>query len=146
MRALPGADLRELAEIEAHITQGVSLPLLTPPSSNSYVNTPSVAENADAVRTRLREYMQFGALLRLPADTPLLTAGLRIQPLHVIIKAGKMPRLVIDLSRNLNDHLQYEYFRYSCVDDAVEASVPGCWYAHVRLWASCITSLICLSA
>ena len=67
----------------------MSLPLLTPPSSNSYVNTPSVAENADAVRTRLREYIQFGALLRLPADTPLLTEGLRIQPLHVIIKAGK---------------------------------------------------------
>lgn len=139
MRALPGADLRELAEIEAHITQGVSLPLLTPPSPNSYVNTPSVAENADAVRTRLREYMQFGALLRLPADTPLLTEGLRIQPLHVIIKAGKKPRLVIDLSRNLNDHLQYEYFRYSCVDDAVEASFPGCWYGKLDL-SNCFLS------
>jgi hypothetical protein len=139
MRALPGADLRELAEIETHITQGVSLPLLTPPSSNSYVNTPSVAENADAVRTRLREYMQFGALLRLPADTPLLTEGLRIQPLHVIIKAGKKPRLVIDLSRNLNDHLQYEYFRYSCVDDAVEASLPGCWYGKLDL-SNCFLS------
>ena len=56
MRALPGADLRELDEIQAHVTQGVSLPLLTPPSS-SYVNTQSVAEKADAVRTRLREYM-----------------------------------------------------------------------------------------
>jgi len=126
MRAQPGADLRELAEIEAHITQGVSLSLLSLPSTDSYANTPTVAENADAVRTRLREYMQFGAVTRLPADTPLLAEGLRIQPLHVIIKAGKKPRLVIDLSRNLNDHLQFDYFRYSCVNDAVEASFPGC--------------------
>ena len=139
MRARPDADLRELAEIEAHITQGVSLPLLTSPSINSYVNTPTVAENADAVRTRLREYMQFGAVTRLPADTPLLAEGLCIQPLHVIIKAGRKPRLVIDLSRNLNDHLQYDYFRYSCVDDAVEASFPGCFYGKLDL-SNCFLS------
>ena len=139
MRAQPGADLRELADIEAHITQGVSLPLLTPPSTTSYANTPSVADNADAVRKRLGEYMQFGALTRLPADTLLDEDGLRIQPLHVIIKTGKKPRLVIDLSRNLNDHLQYEYFRYSCVDDAVEASFPGCWYGKLDL-SNCFLS------
>jgi len=139
MRAQPGADLGELAEIEAHITKGVSLPLLTIPSTDSYVNTPSVAENADAVRTRLHEYMQFGAVNLLPADTPLLAEGLRIQPLHVIIKTGKKPRLVIDLSRNLNDHLQYDYFRYSCVDDAVEASFPGCWYGKLDL-SNCFLS------
>ena len=139
MRARPGADLRELAEIEAHITQGVSLPLLTSPSTTSYANTPSVTENADAVRTRLREYMRFGAVTRLPADTPLLAESLCIQPLHVIIKAGRKPRLVIDLSRNLNDHLQYDYFRYSCVDDAVEASFPGCWYGKLDL-SNCFLS------
>ena len=125
MRAQPGADHTELSAIEAHITQRVSLPLLTPPSSTSYVNTPSVAEHADAVRARLREYEQFGAVIRLPADTSPTDSDLRIQPLHVIIKAGKKPRLVIDLSRNLNDHLQYNYFHYSCVDDAVEASHPS---------------------
>ena len=36
-----------------------------------------------------------------------------VQPLHVIIKPDKKPRMVIDLSRNLNDHLQYEYFSYA---------------------------------
>ena len=70
--------------------------------------------------------MQFGAVVQLPTDAHRTDDGLRIQPLHVIIKAGKKPRLVIDLSRNLNDHLEYEYFQYSCVDDAVEASHPGC--------------------
>ena len=139
MRAQPGADLRELADIEAHITQGVSLPLITSPSIDSYTNTPSVAQHADAVRKRLREYMQFGALVRLPAHTSLHDSSLRIQPLHVIIKDGKKPRLVIDLSRNLNDHLQYDYFRYSCVDDAVEASSPGCWYSKLDL-SNCFLS------
>jgi len=139
MRAQPGADLRELAEIEEHITTGVSLFLLTVPTTDSYANTPSVTQNAEAVRTRLHEYMQFGAVIRLPADTPLQAEGLRIQPLHVIIKAGKKPRLVIDLSQNLNDHLQYDYFRYSCVDDAVEASWPGCWYGKLDL-SNCFLS------
>ena len=139
MRAQPGADLRELADIEAHITQGVSLPLITSPSIDSYTNTPSVAQHADAVRKRLREYMQFGALVRLPAHNSLHDSSLRIQPLHVIIKDGKKPRLVIDLSRNLNDHLRYDYFRYSCVDDAVEASSPGCWYGKLDL-SNCFLS------
>ncbi len=54
-------------------------------------------------------------------------------------KTGKKPRLVIDLSRNLNDHLEYEYFTYSCVDDAVEASHPGCWYGKLDL-SNCFLS------
>jgi hypothetical protein len=139
MRAQPGADQKELDEIESHITHGVSLPLLTTPSSMSYANTPSVHQSADAVRDRLREYMQFGAVIELPSDTSLTAEGLRVQPLHVIIKEGKKPRLVIDLSRNLNDHLEYEYFHYSSVDDAVEASHPGCWYGKLDL-SNCFLS------
>ena len=83
--------------------------------------------------------MDFGAVVRLPGDTAHPADDLRIQPLHVIIKTGRKPRLVIDLSRNLNDHLQYEYFRYSSVDDAVEASFPGCWYGKLDL-SNCFLS------
>jgi hypothetical protein len=139
MRAQPGADLRELAEIESHITHGVSLPLLSNPSTVVYANTPTVMQHASEVRSRLLEYMQFGAVIRLPADAHLTDDTLRVQPLHVIIKAGKKPRLVIDLSRNLNDHLEYEYFQYSSVDDAVEASHPGCWYGKLDL-SNCFLS------
>ena len=139
MRLQPGADQLELSEIEAHITQGVSLPLLSSPSDVAYSNTPTVAQHADDVRARLLEYMQFGAVIQLPSDAHLADNSLRIQPLHVIIKAGKKPRLVIDLSRNLNDHLQYEYFTYSCVDDAVEASHPNCWYGKLDL-SNCFLS------
>ena len=139
MRAQPDANLQELADIEAHITQGVSLPLVSTPTTVVYANTPTVLQHASAVRARLREYMDFGAVIQLPTDAHLADDSLRIQPLHVIIKAGKKPRLVIDLSRNLNDHLEYEYFTYSCVDDAVEASHPGCWYGKLDL-SNCFLS------
>ena len=139
MRAQPGADQHELSIIEAHLTEGISLPLVSAPSTVTYSNTPTVVQHAGDVRTRLREYMQFGAVRRLPTDAHLSDSSLRIQPLHVIIKAGKKPRLVIDLSRNLNDHLEYEYFNYSSVDDAVEASHPGCWYGKLDL-SNCFLS------
>jgi hypothetical protein len=137
MRLEPNADLNELAEIEAHITEGITLPFLSEPAVLSYTNTPTVQQHEAVVRRRLHEYMEFGAVIELPPSTDL--SDLRIQPLHVIIKEGKKPRLVIDLSRNLNDHLRYDYFHYSSVDDAVEASHPNCWYGKLDL-SNCFLS------
>jgi hypothetical protein len=57
----------------------------------------------------------------------------------MILKAGRKPRLVIDLSRNLNDHLAYEYFSYSSVNDAMELSSPDCWYSKLDL-SNCFLS------
>jgi hypothetical protein len=137
MRLEPNADLGELSEIEAHITEGITLPLLSEPAVASYTNTPTVHQHEAVVRRRLREYMDFGAVAELSPSTDL--SDLCIQPLHVIIKEGKKPRLVIDLSRNLNDHLRYDYFHYSSIDDAVEASHPGCWYGKLDL-SNCFLS------
>jgi hypothetical protein len=137
MLSQPGADVTELQAIRAHITDGVSLPLLTSPTAIVYQNTPTVLENAEAVRKRLQEYIAFGAVIELPASHDV--ANESIQPLHVIIKSGKKPRLVIDLSRNLNSHLKYTYFQYSSVDDAVEMSYPGCWYGKLDL-SNCFLS------
>jgi len=132
MEAEPDADSATLATIRSFITDGVSLPFLTKPTATAFSNTPTVNENAEAVRKRLHEYIRFGAVVELdPLTTDL--AGMLVQPLHVIIKAEKKPRVVVDLSRNLNTHLEYEYFQYSCVDDAVEASYPGCWYGKLDL-------------
>jgi hypothetical protein len=131
MEAQPNANHEELSVIRSHITDGVSLPFLSVPAPITYSNTPAVQENADAVRIRLREYIAFGAVRELPASHDTSAHG--IQPLHVIIKEHKKPRLVIDLSRNLNSHLQYEYFQYSSVDDAVEAAWPDCWFGKLDL-------------
>ena len=132
MDAEPDADSATLSTIRSFITEGVSLPFVSQPAATAFSNTPTVDENAEAVRKRLHEYIRFGAVVELdPLTTDL--ADMLVQPLHVIIKAEKKPRVVVDLSRNLNDHLEYEHFTYSCVDDAVEASYPGCWYGKLDL-------------
>ena len=125
-----------LQRIRSYITDGVTLDILTPPECIVHSNTPSVALNADVVRTRIAEYMAFEALVPLPADHPLPYG---IQPLHVIIKPDRKPRLVVDLSRNLNDNLRYEYFTYSTVRSAVEQSSPDCWYSKLDL-SNCFLS------
>jgi hypothetical protein len=130
MRQQPGADQAQLDTIYRHITEGVSLPFISIPSPVNYANTNTVVENMEVVRTRLAEYMSFGAVVEMPASySP--THG--IQPLHVIIKADKKPRLVIDLSRNLNDYLVQTPFHYTKLEDAVAISSPGCWYSKIDL-------------
>jgi hypothetical protein len=122
MRQQPNAEAADLQRIQDWITEGITLDLESLPAAIDHKNTPSVLRNADLVRTRLREYMAFGAVVQLAADHP---CPFGVQPLHVIIKEGKKPRLVIDLSQNLNDHLRYEYFCYSSVRDATELSTPA---------------------
>jgi hypothetical protein len=136
MALLPGADLAELADIRQWITTGVTLDFVSEPEVIDHDNTFAVQQNADAVRRRIAEYIEFEALVPLPADYP---CPYGVQPLHVIIKAGKKPRLVIDLSRNLNHHLEYRHFRYASVLDAVERAFPGCWFGKLDL-SNCFLS------
>jgi hypothetical protein len=75
-------------------------------------------------------------VIPLPADTKPQHG---IQPLHVIVKPDKKPRLVIDLSRNLNQFLQYQYFSYATLEDAVAISSPNCWYGKLDL-SNCFLS------
>ena len=128
--------LPTLQRVRAWITHGVSLDILTPPANIDHSNTPTIDANAAVVRQRIAEYSAFGAITTLPADhsTPF-----GVQPLHMILKAGRKPRLVIDLSRNLNAHLAYEYFSYSSVNDAMEMSSPCCWYSKLDL-SNCFLS------
>jgi hypothetical protein len=131
MEAQPGADLAELQLIRSYITEGITLPFLTTPTPIVYANTDTVKEHEAAVRIRLQEYISFGAVSELPSSYDTSAHG--IQPLHCIIKEGKKPRLVIDLSRNLNDHLQLDHFQYTSVEDAVEAAWPNCWFGKLDL-------------
>jgi hypothetical protein len=93
MRQQPNAEAADLQRIQDWITEGVALDLESLPAAIDHKNTPSVLRNADLVRARLREYMAFGAVVQLAADHP---CPFGVQPLHVIIKEGKKPRLVID--------------------------------------------------
>ena len=136
MARQPGADAAALQRIRGWVTHGVTLDLLTVPEPVDHDNTYSVRVEATTVRTRLAEYEAFQALRQLPADHP---CSYGVQPLHVIIKPGRKPRLVVDLSRNLNDHLVYEYFSYTSVGQAVEKATPGCWFSKLDL-SNCFLS------
>lgn len=133
----PNADVKELSTISSHITDGITLPFLSLPHPVSHANTPLVLEHANAVRARLAEYISIGAVVQLPSDVDIQNES--VHPLHVIIKPEKKPRVVIDLSRNLNGFLQYTYFRYDNIETAVARSSAGCWYGKLDL-SNCFLS------
>jgi len=130
------ADTDTINQIKLYIIEGVNLQFITTPSSIVYNNTYSVTQHIVAVRTRLIEYISFGAVIELPTTVIEPTT---VQPLHVVIKPGKKPRLVIDLSRNLNAHLASVPFSYSTVESAVKLSFPNCWYGKLDL-SNCFLS------
>ena len=132
----PGAKAAELETIRGYIQHGITLPFTSFPPFIFHSNTSSVRQHAALVRARLHDYMEFGAVIRLSAGT---VPELGIQPLHVVVKPDKKPRLVIDLSRNLNQFLKYEYFSYTTLDDAVDISFPSCWYGKLDL-SNCFLS------
>lgn len=120
----------QLDEIRSHIRFGVSLQLINEPKSIHLPNTFSVKQYINEVRSRLQEYIALGAVLPLPYSSSPPSI---VQPLHVVIKPNKKPRIVIDLSRNLNDHLPDRPFKYSSIRDAVRLSFPNCWYAKLDI-------------
>ena len=132
----PGANDTELSGIRSWITHGVALDLQSRPAIIDYDNTFSVRQHADVVRARIQEYIGFDALVELRSHHP---CPFGVQPLHVIIKPDRKPRLVVDLSRNLNDHLTYEYFRYTTVSQAVEKATLNCWFSKLDL-SNCFLS------
>jgi hypothetical protein len=128
--------VHELDELENHITHGITLPLDVEPINIHYNNTTTVTDNHLLVADRISEYMSIGAVQQLPADAP---TPLLVQPLHVILKDGKKPRLVIDLSRNLNQLLPHTTFKYSSVHDAVLLSTHRCFYSKLDI-SNCFLS------
>ena len=118
----PDSDAGRIQRIRDWITHGVTLDLRSQPAPIEHSNTYSVQMEAAVVRQRILEYVAFEALEALPDDHP---CPYGVQPLHVIIKPDRKPRLVVDLSRNLNDHLEYEYFSYTTVSQAVDAPLPA---------------------
>jgi hypothetical protein len=140
------SDPDTLDEIERHIRNGidVSLDLLSPPQPIHFANTTTVDENFDEVQARIAEYISIGAvrvvqLSESASNSSSSAAPSMVQPLHVIMKPNKKPRLVIDLSRNLNDLIPHREFHYTSIQDAVKLSYPGCWYSKLDI-SNCFLS------
>lgn len=87
----------DLHQIESDIVNGVSLPLTCEPPPLELSNTPAVLQHESLVASRIDDYIKFGAV-ELVSSSPSFSAPHGIQPLHVVLKSGKKPRLVIDLS------------------------------------------------
>jgi hypothetical protein len=114
----------ELDEAAEFLRTGVHSELQSQPPAIRYSNTPAVARHRVFVKERLDYYRDLGALAAVGQEDNFD----RIQPLHVIIKDGRKPRLVLDLSRNLNDHLPKYKIKYEGIDHALKNCTPGCWF------------------
>jgi hypothetical protein len=86
------------------------------------VNTPAVLRRLAICKDQLKHYDHIGAFEHLSEKPALL------QPLHVVVRENKTDRLVIDLSRNLNDELSAPQFNLPHFQEAVELSSQCCWY------------------
>lgn len=110
------------------IVHGVDLDFISLPKPMDLPNTPSVAQHPEVVRECIKKYIAFGALDVLPSSF-VPTKG--IAPVHVVVLEGKKPRLVVDLSINLNGFLKYEYFPYVSVAEAASAARELCFFAKL---------------
>ena len=140
MASLPHADSLHLPQITEWITSGVQLDLVTVPPPVTYSNTLSVLHNADLVRARLHEYIEFGAVVRLPDDA---ICPFGIQPLHVIIKPDQASRgwsSTFPAISTDNLHVRVLHIlRRSARRSSAQLSTPGCWFSKLDL-SNCFLS------
>jgi hypothetical protein len=54
-------------------------------------------------------------------------------PLHMVLKAGKKPHLVLDCSRNLNVGIRHKAFTYQSLQYAVDLYTPRCYDSVTQL-------------
>ncbi len=117
----PALDVSEERDALLH---GVKVVLDGEPRSERLRNTPTVRRYLELVLARLEEYADKGAVEELPQQPAL------VQPLHVIVRVDRKPRLVLDLSQNLNEFIEDEHIRvqYEDLRVAVRCSRARVWY------------------
>lgn len=126
----------ELDTLRRWIEEGVEIELESQPKPRRYDNTLAVHQHHNEVKQRLEEYHMFGAVEKLPlgeANPPF------IQPLHAITKPNSKTRIVLDLARNLNDHVVKREFHYASVEEAVQSAFQGCYLGKLDL-SNCFLS------
>jgi hypothetical protein len=122
----------------AHVRQalragGLRIVTESDPRLEEIGNTPAVKRRLSLCKERVAYYLEICALEEIGEKPDLL------QPLHVVERPNRKPRLVLDLSRNLNDLIDIHPFCHQSLDDAVSLSSPGCYYAKMDI-ADCFLS------
>ena len=123
----PSSDRNELQRVRSALESGVLLDLTGKPELVRLPNTPAVRRNPTLCKERVAYYMDIGALEALSEKPELL------QPLHVVERPGRKARMVLDLSRNLNDLIEYEAFHMQSIRSLVKLSSPGSYYGKMDL-------------
>jgi hypothetical protein len=122
-----GSRRARLEKLTLALLHGIVVDVDKEPKAVRLSNTPAVLRRSDMCAERLKHYDAIGALEEL-SEAPDL-----VQPLHVVVKAGKKDRLVIDLSRNLNDELSFDTFHLPHFRQAVNMSSSCCFYGKMDL-------------
>src|SRR5882724_9180599 len=89
----------DVAEQCSAIEEGVKIMPVKEPPEIRFANTKALRKNEAFAIERLKEYESISAIERLQCEPSI------VQPLHIVLKDDRKPRLVLDLSRNLNDCL-----------------------------------------
>jgi Reverse transcriptase (RNA-dependent DNA polymerase) len=113
---------RNVSDVREAIECGVVLKPVTDPPIRKYSNTKALLHHVPFAETRLLEYIAIGAVEELREEPAI------VQPLHIVVKSDRKPRLVLDLSRNFNQYLEGTYVKYEDLQEAIRQSTPGCWY------------------
>jgi hypothetical protein len=122
-----GHHAAELELIKTALREGIRLQPSAEPDLLVFPNTPAVQRNIQLCKERIDYYFDIGALEVLTERPELL------QPLHVVDRPGRKARIVLDLSRNLNDVIEHESFHMQSIQTAVQLSSPGCWYGKIDI-------------
>lgn len=142
LSALPGCNEAALENARRHILDGVKLDFPGgPPPHASFKNTFTFSRHSVVCAERMHEYMVLGAL-RVASGPPPPGGYPYIQPLHAVVRPGKKPRIVVDMSRNCNEFLADAPFKYSSIQDAVDLSLlfpESPWYVKIDI-SSCFLS------
>lgn len=122
-----GFHSRDLQLVKTALREGVRIETTSQPDLVSLPNTPAVRRNIALCKERIAYYYDIGALELLTERPELL------QPLHVVDRPGRKARMVLDLSRNLNDLIDRESFHMQSIQSAVQLSSPGCFYGKIDI-------------
>ena len=123
----------ELELVKEALREGIRIDPSREPAAGTLPNTPAVSRNLGLCQERVDYYYELGALEILESPPEL------IQPLHVVDRPGRKARMVLDLSRNLNDFLDTPKFCMQSIQQAVALSTAGSYYAKMDL-ADCFLS------
>lgn len=129
----PEVTLDQVQLMKETIESGLRLNFTSIPEVKHIPNSQAIKDYKSVAKATIDSYIDLRKLELLPYTPDI------VQPLHIIIKPGRDPRIVLDLSRNCNEYLHAPKFRYQSINLAMTKSFKNCWYNKLDI-AKCFLS------